>query len=127
MRPKPDGLDIDRGAPEEDLRACPPLRPSHHRRRYVYRDSPDIQEHSSPFWTRLVVWVGRSDPTPLLRVRQYLELSRKHNLEVNILQRPQESESVQEKAQVRDQVGAVMELLAPHMERWSLLRILLKE
>lgn len=49
MRPKPDGLDIDRGAPEEDLRACPPLRPSHHRRRYVYRDSPDIKERSSSF------------------------------------------------------------------------------
>lgn len=54
----------------------------------VYPRWRDAMSAVSTFWTRLVAWVGRSDPTPLLRVRQYLELSRKLNFEVYILQRP---------------------------------------
>lgn len=82
----------------------------------------DAMSAVSAFWTVLVIWVGKSDPTPLSRVRECLEWSRAQSLDIYILQRPQESESVEEKAQVRQQVDAVMDLLVPHMGRWSLLR-----
>ena len=74
------------------------------------------------FWARLVIWVGRG-ATPLSRVKQYLEWSQSQNLDIYILQKPQPLDFVDAKAEVQHQVAAVMQLLTPHISRWSLLRV----
>lgn len=85
----------------------------------------EVMSSVSVFWTRLVIWVGKN-PTPLSRVREYLEWSRDHPIYVYILQKPEasaDSDLMATKAEVDAQMRAVMETLAPHMARWSLLHI----
>ncbi|KAH9924077.1 uncharacterized protein B0H18DRAFT_955652 [Fomitopsis serialis] len=73
--------------------------------------------NSSQFWTHFVIWIGR-DPTPLSRIRQYLTWSRDRPLEIFILRRFDPSlEDLTEKAQVK----AVIEVLLPHIKRWTIL------
>lgn len=91
----------------------------------VCRHWREVMSSVSAFWTRLVIWVGE-DPTPLPCVREYLEWSRGHPIDIYILQRPEtpaKSEIMATKAQVDAQVKDVMETLAPHMARWAVLCI----
>ena len=71
------------------------------------------------FWRSFVIWVGRN-PTPLLRVRQYLAWSRDHPLNILVLRRYDPSlHDPAEGARVR----AIFALLLPHIGRWQSLTV----
>ncbi|EPT00305.1 hypothetical protein FOMPIDRAFT_1023879 [Fomitopsis schrenkii] len=79
------------------------------------------------FWTRLCIVVGKN-PTSLKQIREYLAWSQDRPIDIYIIERHSAlaEEGPAQKAQVEDQVKTVMELLGPHMKRWSLLYMKLK-
>ena len=74
---------------------------------------------ASVFWTHLVVWIG-ADPTPLLRVREYLAWSCNRPLNIYVLRR---SRSSGEDIDEGNRVGRVVQLILPHIGRWRSLRM----
>ncbi|KAH9922914.1 uncharacterized protein B0H18DRAFT_497192 [Fomitopsis serialis] len=76
----------------------------------------EVMSTVSFFWTRLVIWVGK-EPTPLSTIRDYLAWSQDGLLDIYILSKtnsPDERDPTE-----KTQVKAVMETLAPHMNRWK--------
>lgn len=82
----------------------------------------EVMSSVSAFWTRLVIWVGKN-PTSLSLIREYIQLSRGHPIAIYILQKSGYSDTVAAKAEVDSQLKVVMETLAPHMARRSVLQI----
>ncbi|KAH9834760.1 uncharacterized protein C8Q71DRAFT_908627 [Rhodofomes roseus] len=74
----------------------------------------------SVFWTKVIIWLGTWDPTPLSRIRQYLAWSRAQPLDIYVLRR---REQTMEDRTERARIHAIMELLLPHMSRWAILHL----
>lgn len=84
----------------------------------VCRRWREIMASVSFFWTRLVIWVG-DHPTSSTQIREYLAWSRDRPIDIYILEKP----GVSDAARVKAQVIAVMQELAPQLQRWRVLHI----
>ncbi|GLB44503.1 putative expressed protein [Lyophyllum shimeji] len=84
----------------------------------------DLMSTVPMFWTRLVIFVGGPDATPIRDVRQYLQWSRQLSVSVHILNRSEYLNSTGthvDHARDQEYVRELMDVLAPHFHRLQLL------